>query len=306
MRSTTSILVSTDFSDTSRAAFPLAVQLQDALGAPLVLAHAVPSLAYMVGAAAPKFVDYQRAVEEQAEVELQALLEQEPLAGRAVTGVVINDTPVAPAILDCAIERGAGLIVVANHGRRGAKRLVLGSVTEELMRTSQVPVLTTGREARTWREDEFLLVPVDFTEGSEDVVRTAASLAPQLGLNLHLVHMVEPPIAPILAEGYPEAAQFSMEKLEAAAEEKLEHLATELGVSANTRLTVQVGGAADGILTLAAGHDTGLIAIGSHGRRGIGRAVLGSVAETVTRNSKLPVLVVKRGQTLDDLVPSAA
>lgn len=299
MQSKPSILVPTDFSETSRAAFPLATQLQDALDAPLLLVHAVPSLAYLVGAKAPKFSDYQQAVQDQAEIELEALLKEEPLAGREITGEVINDSPIAPAILDRAIDRRAGLIVLANHGRRGAKRLVLGSVTEELMRTSPIPVLTTGREARLWQQGEFILVPVDFTEGSEDVVRTAARLAPRLGLGVHLVHMVEIPIAPILAEGFPEAAHFPTEELEAAAREKLEQLAAELGVAATAKLTVQVGGAADGILTLAEGHDTGLIAIGSHGRRGIGRAVLGSVAETVTRHSGCPVLVVKRGQELD-------
>lgn len=306
MRPNCSILVPTDFSETSAAAFPLAVRLQDALGAPLVLAHAVPSLAYMVGAAAPKFADYQRAVEEQAEVELKSLLETEPLAGHSVTGEVVNDSPIAPALLDRAIDVNAGLIVVANHGRRGAKRLVLGSITEELMRTAQIPVLTTGREARPWKQGESVLVPVDFSGGSEDVVLAAARLAPRLGLGLHLVHMVEPPIAPVLAEGYPEAAQFPTEQLVAAAQEKLEQLATELGVAAETKLTVQVGGAADGILRLADGDDIGMIAIGSHGRRGIGRAVLGSVAETVTRHSKWPVLVVKRGQNLDELVAGAA
>ena len=298
MQPPTSILVPTDFSETSRAAFPVAVQLQDALSAPLVLAHAVPTLAYLVGAKAPKFSDYQRAVEEQAQVELEALLEEEPFRDRSVSTEVINDSPVAPAILDRAIDVRAGLIVVANHGRRGAKRMVLGSVTEELMRTAQIPVLTTGRDARPWSEGEFILVPVDFTEGSDDVVRAAAHLAPRLGLGLHLVHMVEPPIAPILAEGYPEAGQFATEELEKVAKEKLEQLATDLNVAAHAKLTVQVGGAADGVLNLAEGHDTGLIAIGSHGRRGIGRAVLGSVAETVTRHAKCPVLVVKRGQDL--------
>ena len=305
MRPNPSILVPTDFSETSRAAFPLALQIGEALGAPIVLAHAVPSLAYLVGAAAPKFAEYQQAVEEQARVELQNLLQEEPLAGHSISTEVINDTPVAPALLDRAIDLRAGLIVVANHGRRGPKRLVLGSVTEELMRTSRIPVLTTGREARVWQHGEFILVPVDFTEGSDDVVRAAARLAPRLGLGLHLVHMVEPPIAPILAEGFPDAASFPTEKLEATAREKLEQLAVELGVAANAKLTVQVGGAADGILTLSEGHDTGLIAIGSHGRRGLGRAVLGSVAETVTRNSRRPVLVVKRGQDLDDLIAGA-
>ena len=306
MRSNTSILVPTDFSEISRAAFPLAIQLQGALDAPLVLAHAVPSLAYLVGAAAPKFSEYQHAVQEQAEIELESLLREAPLAGHVVSAEVINDSPVAPALLDRAIDVGAGLIVVANHGRRGARRLVLGSVTEELMRTAHVPVLTTGREARPWNQGELILVPVDFTDGSDDVVRAAARLAPRLGLDLHLVHMVEPPIAPILAEGYPEAAHFPTEELEAAAREKLEQLAIDLGVAATAKLTVHVGGAADGILRLAEGEDTGLIAIGSHGRRGIGRAVLGSVAETVTRHSKRPVLVVKRGQNLDDLIAGEA
>jgi nucleotide-binding universal stress UspA family protein len=136
---------------------------------------------------------------------------------------------------------------------------------------------------------DIVLVAVDFEEASRRAVDAARELSRALGAELVLVHVyqmpvytypgLEPQITPDLRMG-----------ITLAASRALDQLAAEVGVE---RALLREGDPAEAIL--AAAHEVGakMIAMGTHGRRGLSHVLLGSVAEKVVRGSEVPVLTVR-------------
>lgn len=294
------ILVSTDFSDVSKDAFPFAANLAEHFDAEIVLTHVIPPLPYLVGSKLPRLSGYENAVVEQADIQLRNLADEAVFKDVAVRTEMSKDPPAAPAILDIMRDTEAVLHVMSNHGRRGAKRVLLGSITEEVVRRSPIPVLTVGDEAKLWEPGQRLIAPVDFGPSSQFVVEAAARLSRLLDLTVHLVHVVEPPQSPMLAEALPELVDDYQNDQEAGAIKELERLAEEAGLGEKFQITIAHGEPKDRILDLAESLDAALIVVGSHGRRGLGRVVLGSVAERVVRSSRWPTLVIKSDKCLND------
>jgi nucleotide-binding universal stress UspA family protein len=134
-----------------------------------------------------------------------------------------------------------------------------------------------------------ILFPTDFSERSEVAFRLACSLARDHGARLIVLHVVAPPqtvayeampMLPAYPPGYREELETRLRSLKAPA-----------GVAVDYRL--EEGFAAAEIVTLAAEASADLIVMGTHGRTGLGRLLLGSVAEQVLRKAKCPVLTVK-------------
>lgn len=133
-----------DFSEASRSGLESAAWLAARLGAELLVIHAseeraAPSPAPLL---APPPVST-RAEQHGAELESWAR-EAERLGAAAVRSVLIRGRPAA-AIVRCAAEERLDLLVVASHGHRGLRHLVLGSVAEELVRAAPCPVLVARR-----------------------------------------------------------------------------------------------------------------------------------------------------------------
>lgn len=140
------LLVPTDFSDGARAAFKLAVEVAGVHSARVVLLHVAELLPGITpdtviqpeGAPTPMRVeDFAR---EQAEQSMQALVETITPGVEIVTEVVLG--PAIESIGSAVARHGADLVVMGTHGRTGLARVVLGSVTERVVRQSLVPVLT--------------------------------------------------------------------------------------------------------------------------------------------------------------------
>jgi nucleotide-binding universal stress UspA family protein len=144
---------------------------------------------------------------------------------------------------------------------------------------------------------ERIVVPVDGSEPSENAVALAIRLAGELHAGLTFCHVVdrEAIVAPYVAVPYGDAgpslayAHEEGERLLKAAAAK----AGEAGIEARTRLVE--GSAVEAIVRLCAAERFDLIVMGSHGRRGLARVFVGSVAEGVLRTAALPVLVVRQG-----------
>lgn len=139
-----------------------------------------------------------------------------------------------------------------------------------------------------------ILVPVDFSAHSERALDYACSLAEKLGAKLHLVHAIGaglPELSAVLTDSM-------VATLRAGSLEELEKIAKKRsGIATFGKVTVEPGDARDGILEAAKACAADLIVIGSHGRRGLTRLVLGSVAEDIVRRAPCPVLVVRLGAT---------
>lgn len=136
----------------------------------------------------------------------------------------------------------------------------------------------------------LLLVPVDYAGCAYAVAEHAARMAAAFDSDVVLLHVIEPPAGvhpddPI--EGAPALAA-----IEAEARTELEAIATVFPNPARVRVLLRVGHPVSGVLTAARETRASLIVMGTHGRGGLRRLLLGSVAERVVRESPTPVLVI--------------
>jgi universal stress protein A len=139
-----------------------------------------------------------------------------------------------------------------------------------------------------------ILVPVDFSEHSALAVQTAADLSQRYRAALKLVYVVEP-IAYALPDGYLLFNELQLNSIFGEFEKRL--AADERSAEQAGALLVETqllkGAAASEICVLAAREGFDLIVMGTHGRKGLGHVVLGSVAERVVRSAPCPVLTVR-------------
>jgi nucleotide-binding universal stress UspA family protein len=217
----------------------------------------------------------------------------------------------------CSVERGraeeviiaraaadrAMLITMATHGYSGLNRFLLGSVAEKVLRGTANPLLLVRATEEATPDGEAtlksIIVPLDGSELAESVLPMVAGLAKKLNLEIQLFQAYHIPYSVYAGdEGYfsanydeliggvrDEASKYLDKK---AAELK------DLGVAKVSCLTKE-GFPGDEIVSLGQKTPDNLIVMCSHGRSGVRRWVLGSVAETVVRHSGDPVLITRPG-----------
>jgi nucleotide-binding universal stress UspA family protein len=193
-------------------------------------------------------------------------------------------------------EHGIELVVMTTHGRGGLSRLWLGSVADRLLRKLEVPVLLL-RPREGPQPTEYRRVLVALGERAElEVVEPALTLGAFAGTTSYvLAHVVEPP-PPILAPAPVHAPGLGPEWIQARHHAALRYLGplaerlSQHGLAVETRVVVG-GPIAAEVLELARKTGADLIAMGTHGKQGLERLVLGSVADKVVRGSDGPVLV---------------
>ncbi|MEF8864331.1 MAG: universal stress protein [Salinibacter sp.] len=203
-----------------------------------------------------------------------------------------HDSP-SEAIVGYTEEHEIDLIVAGTHGRRGLQRMLIGSVAEEVLRTAPCPVLTVRGEHNNtpaWAVRN-ILVPVDFSDASLEALRHAKELALTYGAQITLLHAVEEVVYPS-AYGV-EPANLPGPQVIDRVEESLAELArTEIGYE-HVVVQANVGYAPSTILDYAETNEVDLVVIATHGRTGLERMLLGSVAERVVRRAPAPVFTVK-------------
>ncbi|ACF45918.1 MAG: universal stress protein [Prosthecochloris sp.] len=140
-----------------------------------------------------------------------------------------------------------------------------------------------------------ILCPVDFSDASKKSIRYAHEFARGMGASLYLLNVVEPrPMAVDMSLSYVPLE----EDLEKAAREDLELIvAAEREKGIVVEADVEIGTPSEIILEKAAELDVNLIILGSHGKTGLSRLLMGSVAESVVRKAQCPVLIVKAEET---------
>jgi nucleotide-binding universal stress UspA family protein len=222
--------------------------------------------------------------------------------------VALLDGDVATAIQDRATAAGADLVVLSTHGRGTLGRFWLGSVADELVRRLPIPVLLVRPAEGSVDLDappaiESILIPLDGSPLAEQIIEPALALGGILGAAFTLVRVISPGVrldyAPEnmalerLADDVLERSRACQDRLRAEAQAYLDSIAALLR-SQNLRVETCVVAdeqPAVGILREAAVFRADLIALGTHGRRGLARLLLGSVADKVVRGGHLPVLL---------------
>ncbi len=286
------ILVPTDFSPGAERALRLALRLGAWFGAEIHLLHVHVLLDDS------RLTDGNRSAVEQMLAEGEAAA-RHALSERAdgtkldVTTHVVRRLAPAEAIAEAAAELGCDLVTIGSHGHRGLKSWLLGSVTEEVVRTAPVPVLTV-REDLPEAEHPVrrILVPHDFSDRSLAALKIAAAWARALDSEVHLLHVVEPVVYPdfYAVDLLP---QEMMERVKIRSLRSLREAGTAHLEGVHFRPEVLVGRAAATIVDEAASDAVDLVVMGTHGLTGLEHVLLGSVAEAVARRSPAPVLTVR-------------
>lgn len=290
------VVAATDFSPNAEHALDWAQRVAAAHEANLVLVHAMPAPA-IAGRGAPEFVSLPVEVYEEQERQARMLLEKRAARAQAA-GIATEirlpmDTPSA-SILDAIEQTGAGLVVVGTRGQTGLTRAFLGSVAAHVIRDAPCPVLTIPpAEADADGPVRRLLVPTDFSSDAEAAVDAALRLAGPIAeeMKIILLHVWRLPV--ILSPW----ATLPMESLERGAAEdarrRLEDAAQSL-IARGFEVEIRQcqGDPADVIDREAAELDVDLVAMGTHGRSGLSRVFLGSVAERTLPTAPCPVLTV--------------
>jgi nucleotide-binding universal stress UspA family protein len=279
------ILVPLDGSRLAEAILPVAKELARDYEAALVLVRALRPL----GSAEAEVL-----AQEDAETYLRRMARRLEARGLPVTWKVWYDDP-ARAIADAARYNEVDLIVMSTHGRGGLNRLLFGSVAETLVRQAPVPVLLVrGELSRRPGALGKILVPLDGSELSEAVLPVVERLAGPFDFAVELLRAIEP-IPPYAAAEVTSSITEDIGRLEREdAEAYLAKVAAPLEAKGcRVKSVVALGPAVDTIVRAAQEGRVGLVAMSTHGRSGIGRLLLGSVAERVLRAAPAPVLLWK-------------
>ena len=145
MQAVKSILVPVDFSANSKHALAYAIQLADTFGASLHVIHVLDDSFALAGYLETYAGDYMETAAQQAGAELEALLTPEQKARSSAALVVRIGKPAREILAYLAEHREIGLVVMATAGRGRVARLMLGSVTESVVKAALCPVLTLHR-----------------------------------------------------------------------------------------------------------------------------------------------------------------
>lgn len=203
-------------------------------------------------------------------------------------------------ILAAAVQFGAGMLVMAGHTRGTLGRVAFGSVTDQVVRSTTLPVLVVRPDdalpERALPIIRRLIVPLDGSDLSAHALDVAVPLARKLHASLHLVNVADfsQCESPALVYGASYAKEIYddvMESITTNAQTMLDEkkaIAEASGVAVTTE--VLYGRASDAIKEKTARGD--LIVMASHGRGGFRRLAMGSVTGQVVRAGRAPVVIV--------------
>jgi nucleotide-binding universal stress UspA family protein len=295
------ILIATDLGETAAAVVEAGLAFAELLGGHPLLLH-VDTHGHLFGEAfhAVDGEDLRRmkaAYGGQALSSMRRLVQGAGRDSHAVETVCREGKP-HEVLLAAAAERAVAAVVLGKHVRAGVERLLLGRTAVRVAREAMCPVLTADVR-RKWRGIARVLYAADLKDRHREAERWAARLAGAAGAHLTVLHVTE--------LGGQMAAPYALppsvhEGIKTALEERLEGLKQDLVAQAAAHGTGASGArarlfvahdAAAAIAEVAREEDSHLVVLGTHGRRGLTRALLGSVAEGALQRAATHVLTVR-------------
>jgi nucleotide-binding universal stress UspA family protein len=200
---------------------------------------------------------------------------------------IVQGNP-APTIVDYAEQYDQDLIVMPTHGREGISRYLVGSVSEKVVRLSSVPVLTVRMKADETLEFPYenVLVPTDGSAAATHAAAQTLSFAAALDATVHVLSVVDD-----AALGLDVRSTISGEESESIATDAVDTVVSEADAQGvPTVRHVEHGAPAEVILETIESAGIHLVGMGTTGRRGTDRILLGSVAEQTVRSAPVPVM----------------
>jgi nucleotide-binding universal stress UspA family protein len=299
-----SVVCTTDLSDYSNMSAYYGAALARVFDATVHLCHVIDlPIVSVHGEAFTYPTDYVQGLQEEALRQMDRLMK--PLSVRWEPHVEIG--AISRTVSELVDKTRADLLISAGHGRSGLKRLLLGSVTEQLLRTIHCPflVVTAPQDESKDRAlkkmgpdtvDNFrlskILVGTDFSRESDNAVSFGFSLAQDFQSELHLVHVVEPFAYSDALRPDPVTAEVATD-LNAVLTQRLESLVpADARHWCDVRISCLAGRPHEELVKYAVLHAFDLIILGIRGRGLVETFLLGSTTDRVIRRVVCPVLAV--------------
>jgi nucleotide-binding universal stress UspA family protein len=290
----TRILVPLDGSHLAEQALSCATRLGQGLPAELVLLRAIstpPQAQHALGGAGSRANTEVEDLEARANDYLQGMAHSLRETNPTVH-CVVQHGPAAKAIVDCAEKMHMQEIVMATHGYGGLRRWRNGSVADRVLQAASAPVLLVrgceqnSRDTRAPISCRRILVPLDGSDRAEQVLPPVKAIARALGCEVILFQ-----VSPVfLFECSCQAAERMARAYLTRVASRLEDQGIQCSVAIGTDLV------AESIVQFAKTNHVDMIAMSTHGRTGIARWALGSVAARVLRTGNMPILLVRARQ----------
>jgi len=293
------IIVGTDLSEEAEVAVRHGLAISRRYGAELTLVHVgdVPQKFDVPPALASVATDYAEAVKQQFSAARKRLEdERERFAGQGadVSQAFVDGVP-AEALAKTAEELGADLLIVGSRGQSAFRRFLLGSTAEAVVRRSRGTVLVARGDAPSDGAYQNILCPVDDSERTSSCLQAARALCAPGG-RVVLFHSWSLPgtggLIAALSDEWTQLRKALEDSVVQRGHEMVEkYQAPEWQLSFSHRQ----GQPSKAIQEALEGGDFDLVVMGSHGRHGVARWALGSVAEMTVRHSDCSVAVVHTG-----------
>jgi nucleotide-binding universal stress UspA family protein len=305
-----SIMVPLDGSTFGEQALPLALSIARRAGAKLHAVHVHSPLTeiYTQGAAFSFDPSLEVHLKESRRSYLNALVRRVAEISSVAVSPVFLEGGAAESIRLFATTSGVDLVVMMTHGRGPLGRFWLGSVADELVRELPMPLLLLRpQEVAPDRSSEpvlqHVLLPLDGSSLAEQMIEPAIALGTLMDADYTLLRVIKPPTPISLqSEGVGSKGMAKsvlglidklQEQLHKEAEDYLERVAESLrkrSLRVRTKVAVEHQPAV-AILHEAVAPPIDIVALETHGRRGLSRMVLGSVADKAIRGASIPILV---------------
>lgn len=290
------ILVPLDFSQGGREALRVARELRAHRGGGVTAINVVLPPTHLDGR--PSWIESEKA---------QRLLEARELTRAFLSEQGIDDVDVLSAggdpareVAEQAARMKASMIVMPAHGKGWMDRLVIGSVTERVARFARCPVLVLPPPSRAerapadWASLSRVLVPYDFGDPDRRAVNYARSFVDD-DSKLTAVHVTPLPSPPVLEAAW---NPFDPKKMLENTRGALQMDLAKQGMP-HVRAHSRLGLVGPELAAAIEAEDAELLVVSSHGRSGLGRLLMGSVAEGLLRRATCPVIVLHHEDVSD-------
>jgi nucleotide-binding universal stress UspA family protein len=288
------IAIATDFSEHAQPALRLAAKLAHQWSAKISLLHVYDAAPLGPAVTYPAQVwtggDFGSLMRRESEA-LLATARRELLADvTEVEEEAVAHTSAATAVCEYAEQNDVDLIVTGTHGRTGFGRLLIGSVAESVIRHAPCSVLVVRPNTNVERFPKSILVATDFSEQADVALEQAEGIARSFNAETTMLHVYD-----VTSSVLPNAFEFvrKLEEVEDQIREALEKQHLErFGEPAQVAL-IAGGSPPLAIADYAQRHDSDVIVLSTHGRTGLSRLVIGSVAEKTARHAPCSVWIAR-------------
>lgn len=275
------ILVPVDFSDYSEYALEAAVKIAQKQNAQVIALHMMGVSEAIINKNNPKEAFEALYYSKLVEKKFIEFLDKDFLEGISIEQAVCKYSHFTE-INDQAKKYGADLIVMGSHGSSGISEIFVGSNTEKVVRTSEIPVVVIKSKFKNF-EFKNIIFACDFDEDSRMAYENAIQLFQELNAQVHLLHVNLPNEKFRSTTQIEEKAKLFLKMVDPADTDTFDKVTFINDYSVE-----------DGVFSFSEKIDADAISIATHGRRGLAHFFFGSVGEDLANHSDIPVFTFKR------------